>query len=322
MRTSTQAQRTGRSQKTSPGVKSKAGSNTTRHSMNPPPSRPSFAVTDSQHIPTRRHAPLRASKPGRLNGGKQPQAATPSEGSEGVQRRQERPAPLAQTRQKPQPEPVQAQQERSQVRREPRVEKHARVPRVAPAPPRVAPARQEPMRREVVSAESMTDEVDPLDTEYAEIERQLGSLLALVGELSDDTTSLNEEDLEQVLQQLESLQMGVQSVQREMSRRRRLFGPALMQMEELQLEMELEILRREAEPQTEPPKKVEMKEHVVSRTECSEGNECAICLCEFRYHEKGVISLKCGHVFHKDCVAKWFEAHHTCPICRTDIDDG
>ena len=88
------------------------------------------------------------------------------------------------------------------------------------------------------------------------------------------------------------------------------------------MEMELEILRREAEPQPEPPKKVEMKEHVVSRTECSEGNECAICLCEFRYHEKGVISLKCGHVFHKDCVAKWFEAHHTCPICRTDIDDG
>ena len=96
----------------------------------------------------------------------------------------------------------------------------------------------------------------------------------------------------------------------------------LQRLEAAQLELALELSRREAEPRPEPPKKVDMKEHVVSRAECSDGTECSICLCEFQYHEKDVISLKCGHVFHKECVSKWFEAHHTCPTCRMDIDEG
>ena len=151
------------------------------------------------------------------------------------------------------------------------------------------------MRRRVATVGSMTDEMDPREM-LNEMIRRVTLLSTVVNELGDDGTR---NEMEFLLINLE-----------------------LMQMEQLQLEMALEISRREAEPRPEPPKKVEMKEHIVSRTECSEGNECAICLCEFRYHEKGVISLKCGHLFHKDCVAKWFEAHHTCPICRTDIDDG
>ena len=299
MRTSVSETRAGRSQNTSHSAKSKTGSNTTRRSVNPPPSRPSFAVTDSQHIPT--HRPSRASIPGRLNGGKQPQVATPSERSEGVQRRQDKPAPLAQTRQKPQTEPVEAHQKRPQVQHKPQVEKRARVPRVAPAP-----ARQEPMREE----ESIPDEVDPLDIELAELQGQVGSLLAFIDEVGDDTTRLEGENLDLIVQQLESVQTGLQSAERQMSRRRRLFGPAL------------EILRRETEPQPNPAKKVEMKEHVVSQTECWDHNKCAICLSEFRYHEKGVFSLKCGHLVHGGCVDKWFEAHHTCPVCRTDVDEG
>ena len=98
----------------------------------------------------------------------------------------------------------------------------------------------------------------------------------------------------------------------------------LMQLEQAQLHLALELSMREAEQavRPEPPKRVIMKNHLVSLTECREGSECAICLSDFQYHEDGVISLKCGHLFHRECVAKWFEEHHTCPICRCDIDEG
>ena len=93
----------------------------------------------------------------------------------------------------------------------------------------------------------------------------------------------------------------------------------LAELEEAQLTYALELSMREANPKPEPPKKVNMKEHTVSATECQ---SCTICLCDFEYREKGVIELKCGHVFHRDCASKWFEAHHTCPTCRTNIDEG
>ena len=97
----------------------------------------------------------------------------------------------------------------------------------------------------------------------------------------------------------------------------------LAAFEEAQLNYALELSMREAERQRpQPPKRVEMKEHLVSLTEWREEKECAICLSNFSYHEEGVIKLKCGHVFHRDCVSQWFEGHHTCPTCRADIDEG
>ena len=98
----------------------------------------------------------------------------------------------------------------------------------------------------------------------------------------------------------------------------------LMQLEQTQLHLALELSMQETEatPPPEPPKRVVMKHYLVSQAECREGRECAICLSNFEYHEQGVISLKCGHLFHESCVRQWFQEHHTCPICRTDIDEG
>jgi hypothetical protein len=43
--------------------------------------------------------------------------------------------------------------------------------------------------------------------------------------------------------------------------------------------------------------------------------DCSICL--EHDSDEGGGKLKCGHVFHKGCIAKWFCSHkNTCPNCR------
>ncbi|KAL6969390.1 RING-type E3 ubiquitin transferase [Sarracenia purpurea var. burkii] len=45
--------------------------------------------------------------------------------------------------------------------------------------------------------------------------------------------------------------------------------------------------------------------------------ECCVCLCGFEGDEE-VGELPCKHFFHRSCVEKWFENHHsTCPLCRS-----
>ncbi|KAE8653244.1 hypothetical protein Csa_019886, partial [Cucumis sativus] len=52
-----------------------------------------------------------------------------------------------------------------------------------------------------------------------------------------------------------------------------------------------------------------------------EGGEqdCAICLCEIEEGEKCRKMKTCGHVFHKDCIGRWFKVDGHCPICRTSV---
>jgi hypothetical protein len=47
-------------------------------------------------------------------------------------------------------------------------------------------------------------------------------------------------------------------------------------------------------------------------TLCNEEFECTICLNSSTCGGK----LKCGHVFHENCINKWFELTNTCPNCR------
>lgn len=51
---------------------------------------------------------------------------------------------------------------------------------------------------------------------------------------------------------------------------------------------------------------------------------CTICLEEIKNKKE----LKCGHVYCKSCINKWFETNNICPICREvitprdiDVDD-
>lgn len=48
--------------------------------------------------------------------------------------------------------------------------------------------------------------------------------------------------------------------------------------------------------------------------ESSDDNDCPICVMSLR--EKTAVSLaKCGHLFCKDCIRRWFETRPTCPVC-------
>lgn len=47
-------------------------------------------------------------------------------------------------------------------------------------------------------------------------------------------------------------------------------------------------------------------------------NECAIC---FNAYLQGctLVSLECGHNYHKECLAAWFSRQSTCPYCRYEF---
>ena len=45
---------------------------------------------------------------------------------------------------------------------------------------------------------------------------------------------------------------------------------------------------------------------------------CIICLERFAV-EDTVRKLKCGHVFHKNCIDEWFVSHRSCCLCKKNI---
>jgi hypothetical protein len=42
--------------------------------------------------------------------------------------------------------------------------------------------------------------------------------------------------------------------------------------------------------------------------------DCSICLNEIKEEDKK--KLNCPHVFHEECIDKWFQRSHKCPLCR------
>lgn len=51
-------------------------------------------------------------------------------------------------------------------------------------------------------------------------------------------------------------------------------------------------------------------------TQDSINHHCVICLCDFLPEENVAAIIPCGHVFHEDCLKKWFHVNFKCPICR------
>ena len=43
---------------------------------------------------------------------------------------------------------------------------------------------------------------------------------------------------------------------------------------------------------------------------------CPICLIKYEHPYDIVSVLKCGHIFHTDCVANWLNQKNNCPLCR------
>ncbi|QCD76827.1 E3 ubiquitin-protein ligase ATL41-like [Vigna unguiculata] len=48
--------------------------------------------------------------------------------------------------------------------------------------------------------------------------------------------------------------------------------------------------------------------------------ECSVCLATVTKDAIIRVLPNCKHIFHVDCVDKWFNCNSTCPICRTVVD--
>lgn len=45
--------------------------------------------------------------------------------------------------------------------------------------------------------------------------------------------------------------------------------------------------------------------------------QCSICLEKLSFEEKmKVVETPCSHVYHKECIVRWLENCHMCPLCR------
>ena len=57
-------------------------------------------------------------------------------------------------------------------------------------------------------------------------------------------------------------------------------------------------------------------------------NACTICLELLNNPDSSIVSggdnalglLKCGHIFHFECIWRWIRAHINCPVCRTQTN--
>ncbi|XP_006344335.1 ERAD-associated E3 ubiquitin-protein ligase HRD1-like [Solanum tuberosum] len=53
----------------------------------------------------------------------------------------------------------------------------------------------------------------------------------------------------------------------------------------------------------------------IETDERNNNDDCLVCLDEIG-EETQVLRLPCSHMFHGDCITKWLENSHYCPLCR------
>ncbi|PON93557.1 43kDa postsynaptic protein [Trema orientale] len=45
-----------------------------------------------------------------------------------------------------------------------------------------------------------------------------------------------------------------------------------------------------------------------------EHDQCSVCLEKLSFDE--VVRMPCSHIYHKNCIVRWLETSHMCPLCR------
>ncbi|MCD7472717.1 hypothetical protein HAX54_014046 [Datura stramonium] len=48
-------------------------------------------------------------------------------------------------------------------------------------------------------------------------------------------------------------------------------------------------------------------------------DECMICLEKIGKERSEVLCMPCSHIFHGECITKWLEKSHYCPLCRFEM---
>jgi len=55
------------------------------------------------------------------------------------------------------------------------------------------------------------------------------------------------------------------------------------------------------------------------KSKIESNKECVICLRPIVFNDR--IFLRCGHVFHENCIGKWLTTRRICPVCKVDIEN-
>jgi len=74
---------------------------------------------------------------------------------------------------------------------------------------------------------------------------------------------------------------------------------------------------REATEHLASYRKIKADDTLIINKDC-----CSICFEEYKVNQYKRTLEKCGHIFHKKCVDKWFVNHPNleCPLCRTNYN--
>ncbi|KAK6627839.1 hypothetical protein RUM44_010318 [Polyplax serrata] len=67
-----------------------------------------------------------------------------------------------------------------------------------------------------------------------------------------------------------------------------------------------------------PPASKEFVKNLKRETMHDTGKQCPVCLIDSKNGDV-MISLKCSHCFHSDCILPWLNKTSTCPVCRYDL---
>ena len=73
-----------------------------------------------------------------------------------------------------------------------------------------------------------------------------------------------------------------------------------------------------SQPQRESGHQTRPKRTGQRRPPPSPGNACCVCWEAF---SPPLEILPCGHIFHKYCLAEWFDRSTLCPVCRDSLDE-
>ncbi len=70
-------------------------------------------------------------------------------------------------------------------------------------------------------------------------------------------------------------------------------------------------------------KKFNMSEEYAKKSDKGEIEypSCSVCLTQVNRGEDSIL-VPCGHIYHNNCIMKWFEINNKCPICRYELRDN
>ena len=63
------------------------------------------------------------------------------------------------------------------------------------------------------------------------------------------------------------------------------------------------------------PKSIKIDELELKKLKDSNRGNCIICLSDCEINDEA-INLPCSHLFHEDCIIKWFSYNNKCPLCK------